>query len=375
LIDTKKVDAFFKNRKKEANIPRAVLAFIAAMLFLSTALALSDFQSHLDLAFNQQALFSMPDNISYYFILIPTILFIPAIIANWLLGKYLFKSKARLAEVIYIPMIAFLSLPAAFIARSIAELIIPDFLGFMTTGIFTALAFVSFYLLIVAIKTVHGIKETDAVVNLISTQIAAGPLQIAFFLGYVLMMTSTPIHYEMNQVNNSDGTMTASFAYVYDSSGEPREICYVTVPQGWKLADEEAHATLEEKIKANITTRAVFYKDENEFLFFDIGLPRKAHSSSGSTKCTEERSYYDENWFGKNFDPDYGTYEVGYILSKENLIEGCDAKALNNNKTTIRHILSGHFMGDMISFSTISQFPAGEDDDLYFIIENMHCYG
>ncbi len=233
LIDTKKVDAFFKERKNEATLGRAVLAFIGSTLLLSISVVFSNFKNNIGIIFNPQVFFSLVDTVGFYFGLLAVILFTPLLIVNWTLAKYMLKSKTRFVELVYVSMIAMMILPVAFILATVLGAIIPEFLGFVVSILFLVLIVGFLYALVVAIKTVHQLKNEEAIVNIILTQIATGPVQFGVFVVYVIIVLASPVHYEMTQVNNSDGTMTASFAYVYDSSGEPREICYVNVPRGW----------------------------------------------------------------------------------------------------------------------------------------------
>ncbi|MBU0591657.1 YIP1 family protein [Candidatus Micrarchaeota archaeon] len=362
MIDNKKVELFFRNRKKEASVLRAVLVFALVSFAMGLLVLFSDYNQKLDIILNPQLQSSVIGSIVYNFFIMALLLFIPAILLNWGVGKAMYKSKASFVEVTYVGLVAFSSF---FIVILILNLLAMIYTPLAYLGLLLFIPF--FYLLLVATKEVHNTSYGNVIVLLVITNLGIGVIQLGMFFVYAYFLVNSPVHYENNVTNNSDGTITATFAYVHTETGIPRDICYVTLPDGWKVADNETRAIISSKVNNTVNTKASFYKNDNEFLFFD-GLP-----SRYSFKTCEKDEGADY-WLKRGFTPDYNTYEKEYTKIDKEALEICDTKILNNNETITRHIVRGDFIGNPLGFIIIYQSPAEEDEDLYFIINNIRCY-
>jgi len=369
LIDNKKVENFFRNRKKEASILRAVLVFVVVTFFMSLLTLFSDYSQRLDLIFNPQLQSSVIGSVVYSFLALAILFFVPAIGLNWIIGKEIYKSKARLVEVAYVFMLAFSSFLIPFIVAAMLEFV---YAPIAPLALIFFLFF--FYIIIVATKELHNLSYWHSFVLMTLSNGVAGIVRLGMAMVYVYFLMSSPVHYENNITDNSDGTITATFAEIHTETGIPRDICYVMLPEGWKVVDNESETRIETYLDTHVPSDATFTNGNNTFLFFEYGLPRGGYKTGPHIKCDETISEYREWWFEKNFDPKYDTYQNDFISYEENLVEACDSKILNNNETITRHISSGSFIGNTLGFVIIYQSPAGEDEDLYFIINNIRCY-
>ncbi|MBU0614850.1 MAG: YIP1 family protein [Nanoarchaeota archaeon] len=281
----------------------------------------------------------------------------------------MFKSKASFSQVVYLWMLSFSALVAIILILSAINMIYKP-AAFLAYPLFITLL----YLLAVSIKIVHNVSYKKAVFLILFSNAAAGFVRLAFFMAYaVLFFNPDGISYSLNLTNNTDGTLTATYALIYKDSGDPKETCHVTLPQGWVPANEEMREKIQEKIDRDIpTSDAAFYKSDDEFLFFVYGLPQGGHSINPKLTCNINSG--SDYWIEKGFDFDNQTYSSQHISINETLLEMCDLSATNTKKTELRHNLGASFIGNDLGFEAVYQSPVGEDQDLTYIINNIRCY-
>ncbi|MBU0591205.1 MAG: YIP1 family protein [Candidatus Micrarchaeota archaeon] len=123
MFDNKKVELFFRKRKKEASTIKAVLVFVIVTFLMSLLALFSDYDQKLDLILNPQLQSSVIGSIVYNFFILGLLLFIPAILLNWGVGKVMYKSKASFVEVTYVGLVAFSSFFLPFIVGILISLI------------------------------------------------------------------------------------------------------------------------------------------------------------------------------------------------------------------------------------------------------------
>ncbi len=364
----KSTENFFKKRKKEAIPILAISSFLLITVLLSLLFSFAEYGFDISLI-SRLSLNSLFDNFLSLFVSFGVMFFIPLILLLWAGGKTMFKSKATFVQVVYTWMISFSALVAIIIFLTAINMIYKP-AAFLAYPLFIPLL----YLLAVSTKTVHNISYGKAVLLIVFSNAAAGFVRLAFFMAYaVLFFNPDGISYSLNLTNNTDGTLTATYALIYKDSGDPKETCHVTLPQGWVPANEEMREKIQEKIDRDIpTSDAAFYKNDDEFLFFVYGLPRGGYSINPRLTCNfTTYSYY---WFEKGFNPDNTTYKSEHLYVDENMLEACRYTAIDLNMKDERDIFGGNFAGNDLGFSGVYQSPVEEDQDLTFIINNIRCY-
>jgi len=140
------------------------------------------------------------------------------------------------------------------------------------------------------------------------------------------------------------------------------------------VIDNRSEEELETRLNATVSSKTTFItSSKEEFLFFDYGLPDRGYSLGSKVNCEEKR---EEEWFERErgFEADNETYEIHDMWYEDNLFRGCDSKIFDVERKTVRHVVWGSFIGNELGFLAVYQSPAGQDEDLYPIIENMQCY-
>jgi len=220
---------------------------------------------------------------------------------------------------------------------------------------------------------VHDISYGNAVVLFIITNAGAGIIRLGMIFAYAFIINGVnDVFYETDITNNTDGTITATFAYVHTETGIPRDICYVTLPEGWERSNEEMKQKIEVYIERDVPSNIIFSKNNETFLFFVYSLPIHITDTITGKNCKKVDD--GEYWFEKGIVPDYNTYEISHVKNENSFLEACDSKINENKKTISRHVVHGGFVGTKMIFEMVYQSPAGEDEDLYFIINNIRCY-
>ena len=245
-------ERFFEKKKKDANYRNAIILFILSVtvltfLFYLTSFDLTTVNIFLVMAESQgylvhgllRAVFS---NLS---------LFLTSAVIYFLVLTKGFKIKINFVQILYFyGLIVSVSAIAnvLFLLSSVMQEYVSSSIPGMGVLVISILAMVvalvvALYLMLTAFKVLSSLSYKKTILALIVVAIIAGML-----LPFVLLFTTViqwtilgsgnpPTYYYYNVTANTDGSITATYAWMLNSTNKPKEICYVGFPKGWVLAE------------------------------------------------------------------------------------------------------------------------------------------
>lgn len=361
-------EKFFKQRKKEATPAKAILAFLAMTLLVSIWLTLDNYAEDMSIVL----LIPLTSLIKSFFsnsAAFGGLFLLPVAFVIWVVGKVMFKSKAGFFEILYVWSLPFILL---FVVSTLA---------FILGSIFIPLAYIPVpllllipYALIVGMKIVHNLGYGKTILLVILSNGIAGFARLPLFLVWGLIVVSPGnIEHVSNVTYNDDGSTTFGYAYAFKDSGDVREACVLNVPSGWKSIDNETKLLLETKLGKELGYRHVFFKNLDEFIIFDSSIPQGGYSE-GIDKNSCEVELEISSWMGYGFDADMNAFYAEYLIIPETSSEVCHKKIYDLNRTSVRHTIGGAFLSTGLGYYAIYQSPAGQDQDLDYIIQHIRCY-
>lgn len=364
----KKIEKFFEARARNNNPLLAILIFLIPVVALSFIFSFPDvqgitFDERISIAAQNSEVFT-----GKFLSILPLMVIIFATYAFGFLlaGQKIFKGKANWKQILYLWGICLLVLSAGLYTAL--------FLQSLIILIVFALLFI--YLSAAAMKAAHKIYFGWAFLLLIGAYIAGQILQLVLIVAYFnlfvvpnLKAESTDTMFSFSVVNNSDGSITASYARLSNKTGKIKEICNVSFPEGWGYGDP---VIIKELIKKEQNKEAEYYDDYKvfyklnytkqieEYLVFEYAPPLTL--SISFDKSTYER---------KNIEPLRET--IIFDMKKSTGTKYLDIKYRDENKTTNRHKIDVKSAVN-IGYTAVYQSPYNQDQDLYYIINSTSCY-
>jgi len=379
-------ERFFEERKKEANYKDAIILFIFSVIALTLlsyilssdltkmdiSLIIAESQSYLVNGLMRAVFF----NISLFLMTAALYLIV--------LSKG-FKIKINFSQVLYFyGMIVSVSVIAnvAYILSSVIQIYVTELsldMGLLIISILFMLF--ALYLMLTAFKVLNGFSYKKTVLAIILVAILAGMLLPFLLLFTAIISHSLPglgnpeTYYYYNITTNQDGSITATYAWMLNSTNKPQEICYVGFPKGWELADIDTTAEVlslewDESI-TNPDIGKVLHNAKRAYFIFTWTL----HASSGALK--ESIDYYmkyknNKETYDRNFIIENVTYgmlkdSMEFIVLKLN--DGEDKIAIKYKLFTKGANRLGY---DAIYKTTSSHDTAIKD--LNYIVNHSKCY-
>ncbi|MBI5051481.1 hypothetical protein HZC08_01850 [Candidatus Micrarchaeota archaeon] len=235
------------------------------------------------------------------------------------------------------------------------------------------------YIVLVSLRAMTGVSYLKAIGAVIVSFFLMGIVTGSIFLGYYYLVVMPGLYdgnydpgydFYFNVTERADGTMNMTKA-IYYSSGELKQACYVEFPEGWKQIEEKHLDPL--SIKTNYTFSEgdlddVFYNSNkpnlSEFIYFQYGF------FVGNGEYGECDKKHTPLWLDKwIFNGTIESTNQTLIGSKQ--LELCDSKGREGNKT--RHDFTAGIRYYDIGFSGFYESPYGQDEDLYYIMNNISC--
>ncbi|MBI5051128.1 hypothetical protein HZC08_00040 [Candidatus Micrarchaeota archaeon] len=245
------------------------------------------------------------------------------------------------------------------------------------SAIFIITSSLSILLLLVGVKVVYRLSYPKSAGILILGGILG---QVIGYIFVILLLklslptipdfnSGTQLRFEFSITNHSDGSFSENYVYLNNKTNATVRFCNFEFPSGWSIADENSIKSVVqiayEGTSENYSKEYGLYKNNlnapPDYFFITFppaGLGSNRIKSQRISEMQEENS--SREWINH--------YEISDTGS-----EILDIKYNYSNKGLVKHKIS--FRGETgLGFDAVYQSPYGQDQDLYYILNNTICY-
>ena len=243
----------------------------------------------------------------------------------------------------------------------------------------------SLYMILVMFKVLNGISYKKTAAILIATTILTRALASTIFVFVMVMpyymifgVHNPPTYYYYNITTNSDGSITATYAWMLNATNKPQEICYVGFPKGWVLAEynitsivvlAERNRTVESYDMSDVFYKSNTGERDIEYFIFvhsppeDWGAGLVESIAQGAKRDKETEVLFNEMFKINDF-----RYDTFDDRTKAVVVEMSDInRTLNRYRIVLRTAVG-------IGYEAVYQSPYNENNDISYILNHSKCY-